>query len=253
MTSDVISAWYDLRATMPFGGRVYNLGKLLLLTAALVSTFFLFAGVAMRVALRTREVQVPDLAGRTIAEAARALSDVGLTIKVDEVRRPDTRVAQGRVVQQEPPPGVAARRQRTIRVWLSAGPRVTRVASLTGQSERTARLRLEQDGVTIGSVAELHSPDYPAGVVVAQDPPAAVSASRVTLLVNRGVEATGYVMPDLVGVEGRRASDALRSLGFRVSVTVAPSPGPAGAVLKQTPSTGSRISPGDAISLEVSR
>ena len=34
--------------------------------------------------------------------------------------------------------------QRSIRVWLSTGPRTTTVPELIGQTERTARLRLEQ-------------------------------------------------------------------------------------------------------------
>ncbi len=242
-------------STMPFGGRVYNFGKLLLLGAALVGTFFLFAGVAMRVAFRTREVQVPQLAGRTVADAARALTDVGLAIRIDDVRRPDPKMAPGRVVQQEPLAGAAARRQRTIRVWLSAGPRVTTVADLVGQSERTARLRLEQDGVTVTSVTELHSADYPGGVVVAQDPPPSINSPRVTLLVNRGATSIGYVMPDLAGLDGRRTADALRELGFRVSlISSTPVSGvPSGTVIKQTPVTGARVGPGDAVSLEVSR
>ena len=240
---------------MAFGGRVYNIGKLLVLCAALVATFFLFAGVAMRVALRSREVQVPQLAGQTVADAVRALGEVGLTIKVDEVRRQDAKVVQGRVVQQEPPAGAAARRQRTVRVWLSGGPRTTTVAALVGQSERAARLRLEQDGVAVASVAELHSTDYPTGVVVAQDPPPSVNASRVTLLVNRGAETIGYVMPDLSGLESRRTADALRGLGFRVSLTLSDLPAavPAGTIVKQMPAAGFQVSAGDAISLEVSR
>ncbi|MEQ1759835.1 MAG: PASTA domain-containing protein [Vicinamibacterales bacterium] len=239
---------------MPFGGRVYSLGKLLVLCAALGATFLLFAGVATRVALRTREVQVPQLAGRSVADAARTLSEVGLTIRVDDLRRPDAKVPQGRVVQQEPAAGVAARRQRSIRVWLSAGPRVTTVADLIGQSERTARMRLEQDGITVSAVTELRSSDYPTGVVVAQDPPATVNASRVTLLVNRGAEGIGYVMPDLVGLESRRTADALRSLGFRVSLATRGAQGvPTGTIISQTPAAGFQVGQGEAISLEVSR
>ena len=240
---------------MAFRGRVYNLGKFLLLATALAATFVLFAGVAMRVALRTREVQVPRLAGQTANDATRVLGAVGLAIRVDEVRRADPKVPLGRVIQQEPRAGVAARRQRTIRVWLSAGPRVTTVANLVGQSERTARLRLEQDGVTIASLTELHSADYPTGIVVAQDPPAPSNASRVTLLVNRGPETIGYVMPDLVGLEGRRTAETLRDVGFRVSVapSQAPSSAPAGTIVRQVPAAGGQVGPTDAITLEVNR
>ena len=37
-------------------------------------------------------------------------------------------------------------------MWLSAGPRTTTVPQLVGQTERTARFRMEQDGVELGSV-----------------------------------------------------------------------------------------------------
>lgn len=239
---------------MPFGGRVFSVGKFLLLIAALVGTFFLFAGVAMRVALRAREVQVPALDGRSVGEATQALADVGLTLKVDDVRRVDPRVPSGRVVQQDPPAGAGARRQRTIRVWLSAGPKVITIPPLVGQSERTARIRLQQDGITLGATTEIHSPDYPAGVVVAQDPPSTASMTRVSLLVNAGSDSAGYIAPDLIGLDGRRAAEALRDAGFRVNlVTGTATAGAAGTVLKQQPAAGLPIGPNDALSLEVSR
>jgi serine/threonine-protein kinase len=239
---------------MSYGGRVFTVGKTLLLVAALTATFFLFAGVAMRVALRAREVAVPALVGRSVSDASRLLTDSGLAIRVDDVRRPDDTVPAGRVLQQDPPAGVAARRQRTVRVWLSAGPRATMVTNMVGQSERTARLRLEQDGVTLGAVTDLHSADYPTDVVVAQDPPAPINAGRVTLLVNRGADTAGFLMPDLIGLEGRRTGEALRELGFRVTLSSGPiSAGGPGAIVRQSPAAGARLRPGDAISFEVTR
>ena len=46
--------------------RVLNYGKILLLAGALAGTFFLFAGIAMRVAVRARQVTVPNLIGKSI-------------------------------------------------------------------------------------------------------------------------------------------------------------------------------------------
>ena len=72
-------SWYDPVFMPLVSGRVWSLGKILLLIAALAATFLLFAGVAVRVALRAREVQVPRLTGHTVNEATQALSDLGLT------------------------------------------------------------------------------------------------------------------------------------------------------------------------------
>lgn len=234
---------------------VWSAGKLLLLIGALAGTYFLFAAIAMRVALRSREVQVPDLVGRGVREASQALGDLGLTLRVDENRRPDTRVPAGRIMQQDPPPGVAARRQRSVRVWLSAGSRASTVPALVGQTERSARIRLEQDGLSVAEVSEFRSPEYPADAVVAQNPPPATRADAVSLLVNRGESIASYVMPDLIGVDGERAAELLRGRGFRVSIVAQqPYPGvPPGIVLRQQPAGGFQLGPSDAISLEVSR
>jgi eukaryotic-like serine/threonine-protein kinase len=235
--------------------RVWSAGKLLVLVGALVATYVIFAAVAMRVALRTREVAVPDLVGQTVNDATEILSGLGLSLRVDQNPRPDARVPAGRIMQQDPPAGVQARRQRSVRAWLSAGARTTMVPALVGQAERSARLRLDQDGLALGGVSEFRSPDYPADSIVAQDPPPAARSGTVTVLVNRGEQAASYVMPDLIGIDGERAAEVLRSRGFRVSIVgQQPYPGvPPGTVVRQQPAGGFQLGPSDAISLEVSK
>lgn len=240
---------------MLFSDRMWGAGKVMLLVAVLTATYFLFALSAMRIALRAREVTVPDLRGRTVAEATAALSDLGLTLKVDEPHRLDPKVPADRILLQEPAAAVTTRRQRSIRVWLSSGPRVAIIPRLTGESERTAQLRLQADGLAIVGLSEIRSNDYPAGAVVAQEPPPESRGTEVALLVNRGDRSNSYVMPDVIGVNGDRAAELLRSHGLRVAVVgEQPYPGvPAGIVLRQTPQAGFQIAPGEPISLEVSR
>lgn len=235
--------------------RVWTLGKLLLLVCALTATYFLFALVGMRAALRSRDVQVPSIIGLAVDHAAETLAGVGLGLRIDPNQRPDEKVPAGRIVQQDPVPGAQARRQRTIRVWVSSGPRTTTVPALVGQSERTARMRLGEDGLQIASVSEFRSPDYPAEAIVAQDPAPSARAPQVSLLLNRGEAATTYVMPDLIGTNGERAAETLRTRGFRVTIVGSqPYPGvPAGTVVRQQPAGGFRVGPADPISLEVSR
>ena len=121
--------------------------------------------------------------------------------------------------------------------------------------ERTAHLRLQQEGLAVSTLAEIRSADYPAGTVVSQFPAARSTATQVALLVNRGERGATYVMPDLIGVNGERGADILRARGFRVAVVSRqPYPGvPPGVVLRQYPQAGFQIAPGEPISLEVSR
>lgn len=235
--------------------RVWGIGKLLMLAGALVATFFVFFAAAARIALRSRDVVVPALTGTTVNAASATLADLGLSLRVEEGRRVDPRIREDRVVAQDPPAGSTTRRPRTIKVWLSAGPRAPVVPSLVGASERAAVLRLQADGLTLLRTVDMRSSDHPVDVVVGQWPEAGVKAADVVLLVNRGEREATYVMPDVIGVEGGRASDVLRGLGFRVTVVGSyPYPGlPAGIVLRQNPRSGFQIAPGEAISLEVSR
>ncbi len=240
---------------MPLSTRVWSAGKWLVLVAALAATYLVFAAVAMRVAIRAREVKVPNVIGQSVAAATELAAAAGLPVRVDEARRADANIPMGHVVDQEPAAGAMARRQRTVRLVVSAGARVALVPALIGEAERAARLRVTQDGLTLGAVAEIRSAEYPPDVVIAQDPAANTPTAEVRLLVNRGEDRAIYVMPDLIGVSGDRAAETLRARGFRVAIVAQQSsPGiPPGVVLRQTPRGGYQVHPGDAISLEVSR
>jgi serine/threonine-protein kinase len=235
--------------------RVWSAGKLLLLGGALLLTYVLFAAAAMRVALKTREVVVPALAGKTVNDATALLSEAGLNLKVEEGRRADPKVPSGQILAQEPPAGVSTRRERSVKVWVSSGPRALIVPPLLGESERTAQLRVQQNGLELAGISEIRSAEYPADAIVAQTPPAKSTAPRVALLINRGERGATYVMPDLIGINGDRAADLLRVRAFRVAVVGDhPYPGvPAGIVIRQNPQAGFQIAPGEPISLEVSR
>ncbi|HMC76446.1 MAG TPA: PASTA domain-containing protein [Vicinamibacterales bacterium] len=243
---------------MALSTRVWGAGKLVLLGGGLILTYLVFAAAAMRLAIKSRDVVVPQLTGKTVAQAGAELAPAGLNLKVEEARRVDGTAPAGTIVSQDPQPGVQTRRERSVKVWISGGPRATSVPALLGESERTAQLRAQQDGLQLASIAEIRSADYTAGTVVAQNPPpkkAMPSGGRVTLLVNRGERGETYVMPDLIGVNGDRAADLLRSRGFRVSVVGDhPYPGvPAGIVLRQSPQGGFQFGMSDPVSLEVSR
>jgi len=234
---------------------VWSAGKLLLLGGALLGTYVLFAMASMRIALRSREVQVPNLVNHTANEATALAGDMGLSVRVDDTRRPDPKIPAGHVIAQDPAAGSTARQQRSIRIWLSAGQRSATVPPLVGETERTAQLRLVQDGLNLTGVSEIRSQTFAQDVIVAQTPPAKAAGGQVALLVNRGERGASYVMPDLIGANGDRAAEILREHGFRVAVVGStPYPGvAAGIVIRQSPQGGFQVGPGEPIALEVSR
>ena len=196
-----------------------------------------------------------DLIGKSVADATAELSALDLQVRVDEGRRPDPKVPAGHVLGQEPTPGSPARRQRSIRVWLSAGAHIARAPNLLGETQRSAEIRLAQDGLFVGSVSEIRSAFYPPDIVVAQDPPASTETSEVRLLVNRGEDRAAYVMPDLIGKRTDDVLEALRRSQLKVpEIRYRPYPGvEPGTVLRQAPAAGYRVTRDTAVSLEVTR
>src|SRR4029078_5177760 len=215
---------------MGLSTRVWGAGKTVLLAGALVLTYILFAAAAVRLAIKARDVVVPPLSGKTVNEATGIVGGAGLNLKVEEARRVDAAVPAGRIISQDPPAGFKTRRERSVKVWVSAGARALLVPALLGAAERTAGLRAhvesertavlaaQQDGLQLAPVAEIRSADYPVGTVIAQNPPPKSSGARLAPLVYRGERGGTHGLPDLIGVNGDRAAALLRSRGFRVSL-----------------------------------
>jgi serine/threonine-protein kinase len=240
---------------MTLSTRVWGWGKRLVLLAALAATFFVFFAAAARIALKSRDVVVPRLVGSTVNQASARVGELGLLLRVEEAKRLDPRVPEGQIVAQEPSAGSTTRRPRSVKVWLSAGARAPVVPSVVGATERAAQLRLQSEGLALRRTVDVRTNEAPLDVVLAQSPPANGKSADVVLLVNRGERGATYVMPDVIGLDGARAADVLRTFGFRASVVGSyPYPGiPSGIVLRQNPRSGFQVAPGEAISLEVSR
>ena len=165
---------------MALSTRVWGAGKRLLLGGALVLTYILFAAAAMRLALKTRDVVVPQLGGKTVNEATRAARASRANLKVEEAKRIDPSVPAGQIISQDPQAGVQTRRERSVKVWVSAGPR----AQLGAGARRRVRAHGAAAGAAGRTAARIdfgnRSADYPAGSVVAQNPPPKISGGAVS-------------------------------------------------------------------------
>ena len=240
---------------MAFGTRVWSAGKLLLLVGALVATFVLLLPPAMRLALRAREVQVPDLTNRTANEATAVAAELGLAVRVDETRRPDPKVAAGRVLAQDPPPGTVRGSSAACASGSAPARAPPRFPRSSARPSERPQLRLREDGLELvrrrDSIGVVSRPTSSSHRIRRRALPAATWRCWSTGPSRRA----SYVMPDLIGVNGDRAAAILREHGFRVAVVGStPYPGvAAGIVLRQSPQAGFQIAPGEPISIEVSR
>jgi len=234
-----------------------SLVKYSLLALALMLTAGLSALTTMRVVLTSQEVEVPALMGKRVGEAGQLASKQSLLLRV-EGRRNDPRVAADRIVAQEPGAGSRLKSQRSIRVWVSLGPRRLAVPAVEGESLRTGRLSLEQAQVPVGRVVEV-ADRTEEGTVLMQNPPpgetGSLPAEGVSLLVSTGPSGASYLMPDLINRRAADVLDALRGAGLKVTdVRYRSYPGlMPGTIIRQLPLAGHRVNSHSSVTLEVSR
>lgn len=228
-----------------------------LLALALAATAGISALTTMRVVLTSQEVTVPTLLEKRIPEAGALAARQGLLLRV-EGRRNDPRIPAERIMSQEPGPGSTLKTQRTIRVWVSLGPRRLTVPPVEGESLRSGRLSLEQAQVPVGRVVEV-SDGSAEGTILQQHPAPgetdSLAGDGASLLVSLGPRNRDYVMPDLIGRKAGEVLDALRLAGLKVAEVryrTYPGVGP-GVVLRQVPAAGHKVSPQGQISLDISK
>lgn len=228
-----------------------------LLAIALAITAGLSALTTMRVVLKSQEVSVPALLGRKVPDAGSLAAKNRLLLRV-EGKRNDPRMAADLIVEQDPPAGSLLKTQRSVRVWVSLGPRRLSVPSVEGESLRSGRLTLEQAGVNVGRVLEVTNAAEE-GTILLQRPPAGetdrLAEEGASLLVSRGPGNRDFVMPDLIGRRADAVVAWLREAGLNVTdVNYKPYLGvEPGVVLRQTPPSGYRVTPQAAVALDVSR
>ena len=144
---------------------------LVLLVVALVSAL-----TAMRFAIHGQEVAVPDLVGKTPAEARRIADAGGFHMDVERQYYSPT-VPEGKILSQLPPAGSQVRSGWQVRVAESLGPQRVAIPNVIGQSERAANINIRRRGLDVGAIAQMQSPDALDSEVLAQAPPPCPPAS----------------------------------------------------------------------------
>jgi len=224
----------------------------------LLIVFLSSAVLSSRVIQKGEIVSVPDISGKTVAEAGAELARKKLSLQEKGVEFSD-RFERGKIISQEPPAGSKIRVNRFVRVVLSGGSEMVEVPALVGRSMEAASKDLGENGLQRGLIAQIHTPRYAAGRIIAQEPaPGEAKIKRATpihFLVSQGDVEPKYMMPDLIGRQFRPTVARLQEFGFKVAdIRYSYYPGlDAGIIIKQFPPHGYGIAKRSLISVEVSR
>jgi len=231
--------------------------SIILMIAILAVAGVVSALTAMRFAIRGREVEVPQLTGKTKEQAEEILKTRGLRLKVSSSRfSPD--VAEGKILAQIPSSGTRLKVDRTVKVLVSLGQQQFAVPNLIGTSLRAAQLTLAQRRLLLGNTVYAHTAEGDPSTVVYQAPKPGTqegSDPTVNILISLGPQAQYFIMPDLIGKPAELVASRARSEGFKIGkLNYRKYPGvEPGVVIQQKPQAGYRLSTSDIILLDVSQ
>jgi beta-lactam-binding protein with PASTA domain len=215
---------------------------------------------------------LPDVVGRSSAEAQSLLESVGLRAYVMEEY--NQAVPAGRVFAQAPDSRSLQQTPAKSMAWLwavlavllvaavagalffvrsSGGP--VNVPEVVGQQQAAAQQAITSAGLEVGTITTVPSTTLPEGEVTSQTPTPGTEVdkgSRVNLIVTG--KSAGVKVPSVVGLTTDQAEQQIKSAGLTSSqIEVYSATVDKGLVVSQTPQPGSTVTQGTEIGLQISK
>jgi beta-lactam-binding protein with PASTA domain len=213
------------------------------------------AGVALALLLPAakRQATVPNVVGRSATLATNELKAADLVPVPSQA--PSLDVAEGAVISVSPAAGSVVQRGAHVSVVVSTGPASAGVPDVRGLTSAEAKHKLQQAHFK-PNVQSRSSASVASGKVISTEPSQGVPllmGSPVTVFVSSG--PMQVEVPTVTGQSEAEARASLRAAGLDVgAVTKREEAGQtAGTVLSQSPSAGSSVRSGEAVSLVVAK
>ena len=205
--------------------------------------------------VRTEEVLVPNIIGKTYYEAVRMLDKEGLRPAKD-IQEASSNAPKGEIVAQDPVANFRIKSYQPVTITVSIGAKLAPVPSVIGKSQDAASETLRAAGFRLNRVAVVHSDTYLRDTVIAQTPSEGGGQQRgstVNLLVSLGPTPQLMQFPDFQGQSAADVLVALEAAGLNVETEYSSHPKiPEGAIIAHKPPAGVMARTGDLILLEIS-
>ncbi len=203
-------------------------------------------------------VAVPNVAGRTIADASNLLGQAGFQFTT--VQEEITGTPAGIVIRTDPAGDARVAQDTMVTVFVSSGPEQVSVpATVISDPVDVARdlLQSEEYGLRV-EVREQVDANIPAGIVIATEPAPNTLVDRGTTVVLVVSSGPGQApVPPLVGLTEGQARNLLNDRGFTVGEIryqdLEPGSPSDGTVLEQSIPTGQLVNKGTTVNLVVGR
>ncbi len=259
VVSDNTAAMPTITSPLMLGGEVSaapaprKTGRWIAITLAAISSaaILIFLGQQL-FGSRPVIVAVPDLKGKTVAEATTSLENMQLIMGQQDAK-PDDNAAKGTIISQDPAAGENIEQGQAVNITVSSGKEQTTVPDLTDLARvDDARIALTDARLILGKQTEVDS-DKAEGTIVSQSVPANSTVdvgTRVDVVVSSGKVA----VPDVVNKTKTQARNDLINAGFQVQITYEATDAQApGTVLAQTPAAKDLAKKGTTVTITVAQ
>jgi serine/threonine-protein kinase len=207
------------------------------------------ATVTLTISKGAQPIKVPDLVGRTIDDARRAVAAAGLTLKIEQ-RTPSDTIAADVVLSQNPDPSASADANAAVSVIVSDGPSSVDTPDVVGSDIESAQAGLRNAGL-VPVISYAVDAANPTGKISRENPDAGTKVkkgSRVTIFVS----VSGSI-PDVTGMTLDEAKRALIGQGYQIG-NIAHTPDSSlqpGQVVRTEPEANASVKPGESVNITV--
>ena len=167
----------------------------------------------------TEPVVMPDLKGKTLAEAEKLLKDLSLNLQIKTVQQHNEKVAADHIISTNVETGAQLTLGQEITLYVSMGTEIksSTMPDIVGDKKESALTILKSQNLELEIVInEVFDSKVSAGVVISTDPVVGgelEAGQTVTLNVSKGAELKQ--MPKVVSLTIGNADTILSSAGFK--------------------------------------
>ncbi len=202
-----------------------------------------------------RKVSVPDVLGKSEADAIALLEENGFVVG-DKDEQPSEEYESGEVFRTIPEAGKERDKGSTVKLYVSTGKQTMTFSDYTDREYKSVKERLDTYKFRSVKADEVYD-DKPAGTILDQDPEpdseVVPSETDVVFTVSKGPELV--TLESLIGYTDDQLNKYAKSSGFNITVKKRTHSDsiPAGQVMSQDPSAGQSLPIGAQINVIVSK
>jgi eukaryotic-like serine/threonine-protein kinase len=188
--------------------------------------------------------------GKDFAAARVVLINQGFKVERDGVT---SSVPKDRVLREDPQPGTKSKKGSTITLTVSDGPGTAIVPDVTNLPESQAKKALKESGFKT-TVQDEASDSIEKGRATRTSPSGGQQIERgtlVTVFISSG--PAKVTVPNVTGQNEASATSELSNVGLKADVTEEESDQDPGTVIRQSPSSGSKVDKGATVTIVVAK